>query len=184
MRVALFCVGVGAAMIAACGGDASDAPDAAQQRVGDASTEEDAGATPAWVSAVGYVMVEHHDYPELVHRQKAVACPQDGLSLCTSDSECGAGFACACAGLPGFGSVSRCVAAECMSDADCGGGKCLLSLGSLPDANCEYGNLGLFCSEDESPCGDNYACAGNGRACMYAAPTDRFECQDFGSSCP
>jgi hypothetical protein len=176
----LLCAGCGAGSAARDAGDAGDAADVGggdSGAGGDGGIEHDPG---------GWAVVGLNVFPPLVRRVAAVPCP-DGPSAsdeCTSDAECGAGFACACGGPQGFGFVNLCVPAECRSDSDCGGGACLLSLGSKPGACCAYGNLGLFCERSGSTCRSGGDCPGNGIACMYAAGSDRFECQPYSCSCP
>jgi hypothetical protein len=184
---------VGVVLWAGCGGAGTKARDA-----GDAGAAADAGGVDSGADAAGtgdgaiehdpggWAVVGLDVFPPLNRRVAAVPCP-DGPSAndeCATDAECGAGFACACGGPQGFGFVNLCVPAECRSSADCGGGACLLSLGSKPGACCAYGNLGLFCERSASTCRSGGDCPGNGIACMYAAGNDRFECQTYSCSCP
>jgi hypothetical protein len=159
------------------GGDAGEIDSPVDAAAGDAAIDHD----PA-----GWAVVGLDIFPALVRRVAAVPCP-GGLSAsneCMSDAECGVGFACACAGPQGLGLANLCVPAECQSGADCGGGACLLSLGSNPGHCCSYGQLGLFCERSASTCSSGGDCPGNGVACIYAAANDRFECQRYGCSCP
>jgi hypothetical protein len=135
--------------------------------------------------SAGWAVVGLDLFPPLVRRVVAVPCPgaRSAADQCMSDAECDGGSACVCSGVQGFDTANLCVRAECRSDADCGGRACLLSLGSKPGACCSYGHLGLFCERPASTCHQGGDCPGNGRACMYAAANDRFECQPFSCAC-
>jgi hypothetical protein len=143
-------------------------------------------ATDHPVDAFGYAVVGGDEFPALYERVEAIACTNDVPGKCTTDAECGAGFACLCGIIQGLGGLlgGQCVSAECRSGADCAaGGRCLLSLGSRPSDCCAYGHLGFFCSRSKSSCKDGNACVGNGSACIYDDALDGFECKQVGCTC-
>jgi hypothetical protein len=137
------------------------------------------------VNEFGYSIVGGDEYPPLFQRVKAQPCEgvQVEIGVCATDADCGLGFACVC-GVTGVGLFgSQCMPAECRSQSDCDGGRCLVSVGNRANECCEYGKLGLFCSRAGSTCQEGLDCLGNGRACAYDVGTDRFACQPFGCSC-
>jgi hypothetical protein len=124
-------------------------------------------------------------FPPLMQRVVAVDCKAGTLASaeCISDSDCGAGKACVCSGLPAFGAFNRCLPAECRTSAECVDAPCLLSLGGTEDDCCTFGNAGLFCGRSGSTCRGGEDCWGNGQACIYRASNDRFECQLLTCKC-
>jgi hypothetical protein len=133
----------------------------------------------------GYALVGEDVFPPLVRRTSSEPCtaPFGDPGECVTDADCESGFACVCGGPPGLSDRNRCLAAECRTSADCGGGDCLLSLGSEPEGCCTFGALGFYCERSESSCRSGGDCPGNGVACLYAAATDRFECQPSSCTC-
>lgn len=143
------------------------------------------GASSGPVDEYGYSVVGVDVYPPLFERVEAKCVPgiagQPGE--CTTDDECGAGFACLCGWLQTRLLKNQCVPAECRSSADCNGGKCLINL-DFADACCPYGHqLELVCSRSASTCDEGGDCPGNGRACIYDEAIDLFECKSLGCSC-
>jgi hypothetical protein len=160
---------------------------AAQQNRPDANANANANPTDHPVDKFGYAMVGDDDYPPLYQRVEAVACTDINQlpGQCSTDDDCGAGFACLCGFLQGLGGATggQCVPAQCRSATDCKGGRCLLSLGNPPKNCCTYGHLGFFCSRSASTCRQGGDCTGNGSACLYDDGLDRFECKPFGCQC-
>jgi hypothetical protein len=179
MRIPAVCLLVLPLLLGACSDDGG-------RDVGPSAAPDTPQAGSDAPDPSGYAVVGEDVYPPLLHRAEAVPCA-DSVSdsdflACATDRDCGDGFACECAGFD-HGFASRCIPAECRSDADCGGGHCLLSMGSRPDDCCSFGQVGLFCERPGSTCHDGGDCPGNGIACMYAPATDRFECQLLSCSC-
>jgi hypothetical protein len=89
---------------------------------------------------------------------------------CTTDDECGEGFACACA--LEEGEVSRCVPADCRSDADCDGeARCEI------DRECVYGRTGrLACHGEADECRGTFDC--DGGTCRFDVDEARWRCLD------
>lgn len=175
---------------------ANPATDAAQKDAGSHAMHTDAGVQamqsdapqtdhhPA--DAFGYAVVGADVFPPLYERVEALACKDDiGLpKQCTTDDDCGRGFACLCGLIQGLGLIAgQCVPAECRSGADCGGGRCLLSIGSRANDCCAFGHLGFFCSRSASTCRDGADCTGNGIACIYVDGHDAFECRPAACTC-
>lgn len=187
MRRYAFLLALAAPSMAACNAAESAGKDfGVEDGAAARSTAQDAFIdSPSASDDLGYALAGEDLYPPLFHRVMPVTCPASpyALSACRSDEDCGDGFACVC-GVTGLAYANICVPAECRSDADCGGGLCLMSLGSVPDACCAFGELGLFCSRETSLCDSGGDCPGNGIACMYSSANDRFECRPFGCSCP
>jgi hypothetical protein len=125
-------------------------------------------AYPEVVEPSGYAIHGVDLHPPLLHRVVAVPCAES-IGDCRSDADCGAGAACLCGPWPGADNV--CVEAECLTDDDCEPGPCFLSV-----VGTERCPTGLHCSREGSICEDGGDCPGNGTACTYVAPNDRFEC--------
>jgi hypothetical protein len=133
------------------------------------------------IDEFGYSIVGEDIYPPLYQRVEAKCVPlvSGKPEVCSTDDDCGQGFACLC----GHEYANRCVPAECRSTADCNGGKCLVSRGAADDECCDRGHLGLVCSRSESTCQHGGDCPGNGIACIYDERLDFFECKPVSCSC-
>jgi hypothetical protein len=123
---------------------------------------------PLVVEPSGYAIHGVDVYPPLMRRVIAVPC-EEWSGECQSDEDCGPGAACLCGAYVWVDNV--CIPAECQTDDDCEPGPCFLSRGGTD--RCP---TGLNCAREGSTCEDGGDCPGNGTACTYVAPTDRFEC--------
>lgn len=137
------------------------------------------------VDEFGYSIVGENVFPPLYQRveAKCVEAVAGAPSECTSDDDCGPGFACLCGYQQGRDLGNQCVAAECRMGADCEGGKCLLSWGSLHTECCGYGRPSLVCNRPGSTCQHGGDCVGNGVACIYDKQLDYFQCKPLTCAC-
>jgi hypothetical protein len=127
-----------------------------------------------------------------VHRHTSVPCNtnEDIMACwgpyygCSSDEDCMEGLACECElrwagdgphgpGLPY--TFNRCVAADCRSDADCGGLRCGVS-----DDGCG-GIGGFFCRTPEDDCSSDLDCPDYdvGNRCAYSWELERWACDHY-----
>lgn len=136
---------------------------------------------PADADALGYAIHGEGWFPPLRHRVHARPCPTPpyGENECTTDEDCGQGFACVCDEY----AASVCVPAECHQDADCASGLCLVSPGGYDDGCGERCPSGLYCERPNSTCEAESWCPGNGTWCAYVAERDRFECSNAACRC-
>lgn len=87
---------------------------------------------------------------------------------CVSDSDCGAGEICRCAG-DGLGWYTECVQGGCVADSDCGGYLCALS----PDT-CEPGGFLTACHGPSDDCYGDDEC---GDKCVFeSSPEPKWTC--------
>ena len=106
-----------------------------------------------------------------------------GAPDCTTDEDCGAGFACICGGIPGM-YRNACLPAACRTDADCASGRCLLSLSTGSDLPCcDYGDFGgLFCATPADECEDDNNCD-PGESCAWRSDLGHFACYEHICIC-
>jgi hypothetical protein len=75
---------------------------------------------------------------------------------CSSDSDCGPGEICACPGV--IDERSRCIEANCITDADCGGGVCGVS---IREGACGSMSGRAACLDETAACQTHADCSGS-----------------------
>jgi hypothetical protein len=106
---------------------------------------------------------EYFDYAACTDGQLAVVCPFDEnwcdcITPCASDADCADGEACLCD--EGNKGITRCLPAECRTDADCGGTECGVSTD-----NCALENR-LACRTADDECHGSPDCADELNYCV------------------
>jgi hypothetical protein len=119
------------------------------------------------------------------HRVVATACGSSagdsfGSDQCMTDSDCGSGAVCGCAGTTfeyAHETRNLCVPAGCHVDADCGGGGyCSPSNG---DCGTFYGAQLFACHTDDDQCGNDDDCtndSGQAGYCEFVPETGHWAC--------
>jgi hypothetical protein len=88
------------------------------------------------------------------------------ITPCANDADCAPGEACLCHMLGNW--ITRCVPADCRTDADCSGFDCGVSRDGCHDAN------RLSCRTDADVCHGDAQC--DGHYCSYIEDASRWEC--------